>query len=258
MNRYNEDNHPGMMDLIDIVILTYNEGKHVGDCLSSLPAGVHVLVVDSGSTDNTIDVVESFREHLAVRVLLHEFDDFSTQRNWGLSQCRRPWVFMIDADEAFTPALWSELERHFPSAVNQVVVFPRRNYWGKAALPTGRDYQFRLFNRNIYHYEGAVHEALTPKPQHGQLIYMKQWIEHYTYDSTQDYLEKMLLYSRLAAQQDGPISLRDYIRPIVQFCWIGIVRGGLVKSRQSRAFTWLTTIYFYLILVQKRECRKAT
>lgn len=242
-----------LLDLIDVVILTYNEAHRIGDCLASLPEATHVLVVDSGSTDNTTDMVRLFSERLDVRVLSHRFGNFSAQRNWALSQCHRTWTLMIDADEVVPPEFWNELRQHFPGSEHAVVAVSRRNYWGTTVLPTGRDIQVKLFNRTIYRFTGSVHETLEPRPRRDQIIVTKSPLQHYTYDSVSDYLEKMLRYSRLVAQQDNAVSFRDYVEPLFHFLLVGIARGGLIKSRQSRMFTIFSTIYFYLILVYKQE-----
>ena len=80
---------------LSVVIITLNEQENLKRCLSSLPKGCEIIVVDSGSTDKTIDVATSF----GAKIYERAFDDFASQKNFAISKAKRSWVLSIDADD---------------------------------------------------------------------------------------------------------------------------------------------------------------
>src|SRR5262245_10944162 len=95
---------------VTAIVLTSDEALHIERCLGSIKAVAEkVLVVDSGSADDTIKMAES----LGARVLKHRWLNYASQFNWALTQLdpATEWVLRIDADEVLTPRLREELER---------------------------------------------------------------------------------------------------------------------------------------------------
>jgi len=97
---------------ISVIILTFNEEENIAACLDTIVdwAG-EVFVVDSGSTDRTLDIVA----HYGVTLVSHPFRNYSHQRNWAQTSLplQHPWVFHIDADERVSPNLLGELRKLF-------------------------------------------------------------------------------------------------------------------------------------------------
>ena len=97
------------MDLdLTIVVLTYNEELNLPDCLASVePLGCEVLVVDSGSTDGTMEIAERANAH----VFEHAFENYGAQRNWAQANLpiHTEWVLHLDADERLTPELLASI-----------------------------------------------------------------------------------------------------------------------------------------------------
>lgn len=91
---------------LSVVILTRNEEARLPDCLASVAACDDVVVLDSGSTDRTVEVARA----AGARVLVNPFRDFAQQRNHAMdaAEFRHPWVFHLDADEQMTPELATE------------------------------------------------------------------------------------------------------------------------------------------------------
>lgn len=96
-----------MQDLA-VIILTLDERMNIGKAIASVGGRVPVIVVDSGSTDDTRDIARAD----GAEVLEHAFVDYASQRNWALEQAepRFRWVFFLDADEEITPELWREID----------------------------------------------------------------------------------------------------------------------------------------------------
>ena len=97
-----------MNPLITVVILTRNEADNIARCLQSLQWADELVVVDDGSTDDTV----ALAENNGARVIHHRFESFAKQRNWALEhgQLKNEWVLMLDADETSTPEFQAAIE----------------------------------------------------------------------------------------------------------------------------------------------------
>jgi glycosyltransferase involved in cell wall biosynthesis len=96
--------------LLSVIILTLNEEANLPACLQSLrDLGAHVLVVDSGSTDRTVEIARD----AGCRIVEHPFENYAAQRNWAFDNLAitTPWTLCLDADERLTPELVEELKR---------------------------------------------------------------------------------------------------------------------------------------------------
>lgn len=97
-----------MLDQITPLIITYNEAPNIARTLAALDWARRIVVVDSGSTDGTLDILARFAQ---VKVAHRPFDDFAGQCNFGLTLIGTPWVLSLDADHLPTPELTAELAR---------------------------------------------------------------------------------------------------------------------------------------------------
>jgi glycosyltransferase involved in cell wall biosynthesis len=186
------------MDKIATVILTKNEEKNIEECLESLSWCSNIFVLDSFSTDRTIEIANK----KGVKVLQHPFNNFANQRNTALEMVDSEWVLFVDADERVTPELAEEVNRvvQDPEYVGWWV--PRRNnYFGRWLFYGGfyPDYQFRLVKKgnNLFDSKQKVHE----KPMiNGTVGYLKNPLVHLCYQDLGDLLEAKSRYARLLAE----------------------------------------------------------
>lgn len=95
---------------VTLLVMTLNEAHNLGRCLDSVPFAAEKLVIDAGSTDNTVAVA---RAHGA-RVVHQDWLGFGAQRNFGSTQAQHDWILFLDADEALSPALAAEFGRRLP------------------------------------------------------------------------------------------------------------------------------------------------
>lgn len=155
---------------ISAVIITKNEEKNIRECLESLKDIVdEIIVVDSYSDDNTVEIVRKYTN----KIYFKKFqDDFSKQRNFGLQKTMGDWIITLDADERLSRELKKEIPHLVKSKKYRGYFFPRKNYIDSVKyLRYGifyPDYQLKLFKRGIK-YKGMLHaqpklnEKLTQK-----------------------------------------------------------------------------------------------
>ena len=93
---------------ISAIVTTFNEEEHVAACLESVAWCDEILVVDSYSTDRTVELAEGFEK---VRLFQHEYHGGAAQKNWALQRARHEWILIFDADERCTPELRDEIQR---------------------------------------------------------------------------------------------------------------------------------------------------
>lgn len=102
-----------MLDRITPLIITFNEAPNIARTVAALGWARRIVIVDSGSTDGTLDILARFPQ---VQVVHRPFDDFACQCNFGLTLVSTPWVLSLDADYLLTPELTAELEALDPDA----------------------------------------------------------------------------------------------------------------------------------------------
>src|SRR3990170_296878 len=95
------------MPKLSILLPTYNEERNIEACLESIKWADEILVVDSYSTDRTLEIARYY----GARIVQHEYINSAKQKNWAIPQCAHEWVFQIDADERLSPELQVEIQQ---------------------------------------------------------------------------------------------------------------------------------------------------
>ena len=232
---------------IGALVLTYNEAENISDCLASLEWVTELVVIDSYSDDNTLDKARKYTD----RIYQREFDDFASQRNFGLEKLSTDWVLVVDADERVTPELKSEIQRvlHEPQAEGYEI--PRKNYFlGRWIKYCGwyPDYTLRLFKRENNCYSGLVHEGLDLE---GEVKRLDNPLIHYTYRDLEHYLAKINHYTSLDAQKKYQAGterglLYILLRPVVEFIKKYFLKKGFLLGAQGLILSVLSSYYQFL------------
>lgn len=187
-----------MANQLAVLILTYNEEKNIADCMASVHFADEIIVVDSGSTDETVNIAGK----LGAKVAFHPMDEgFAGQRNFALTQTSADWVLFLDADERILPELAIEIKNVIdkgPACAYQIlrqnVIFGQRVQYGGHSP----DYSLRLYPRTAIRWEGIVHEqAHVTVPIHKLHFFML----HHTYTDWDRYFIKFNQYTTLMAKQ---------------------------------------------------------
>ena len=145
--------------MISVCIITKNEQENIQRCLKSLMQyEMEIIVVDTGSTDNTKDIVQRYTD----KVFDFEWcDDFAAAKNFAISKATADYIMVLDSDESIESINEDELKwliSKYPDKVGRIY---RRNTFQKTdSQKENREWINRLFNKKSYHYEGRIHEQI--------------------------------------------------------------------------------------------------
>lgn len=185
------------MNNLSVIIITKNEAINIRACLESVAWAGEIIVVDSGSTDGTLEIAREFTSHVYVH---EDWPGFGAQKNRALGYASREWVLSVDADERVTPDLRAEIETVLLGAKADGYEIPRlSNFCGRFIRHSGwhPDYVLRLFTREKGRFsDSLVHESVQLQ---GTKARLRQPLLHYTYRDFEDVLAKLNSYSSAAS-----------------------------------------------------------
>jgi glycosyltransferase involved in cell wall biosynthesis len=150
---------------LTLVVMTHNEAANIARCLDSVPFAAEKLVVDCGSTDDTVAIAQAH----GARVVHQDWLGFGPQRNFATTQCRHDWILALDADEYLSPELAAELAHQLPEVMASdaaVGTLRRRTLYMGAPMrwyrPMVGERMTRLYHRDRARWRDVrVHESLT-------------------------------------------------------------------------------------------------
>jgi glycosyltransferase involved in cell wall biosynthesis len=189
------------MELLSVVVITYNEAKHIKRCLDSVQGIANeIIVVDSGSTDDTVNIARS----CGAKVTHQEWLGFGEQKNFANSLTKNNWILSLDADEALSSELKEEISAELIILRHKVYSANRRNrYCGKWLRHSGwyPDTKPRLFNKNFAYWNTSrVHEILIVEPNIS-IGKLKFDLLHYPFDTIYEHKKRAEKYALLSAEQ---------------------------------------------------------
>ena len=187
------------MPAISATIIAHNEAANVARAIRSLSCADEVVVIDSGSTDDTADVAKS----CGARVVTHAWEGFAAQKNFASSQGHHDWILSLDADEELDAAARDSILKWKSStpAADGYQFARRAHYLGRWIFHSGwyPDYKVRLFDRRNGLWKGAcVHESVGVP---GRVETLSGEILHYTCDSLEEHVQRIEFYTDLAAKE---------------------------------------------------------
>jgi glycosyltransferase involved in cell wall biosynthesis len=270
---------------VTLIIPTKNEERNIRDCMECGGIFHQIIVYDSGSLDRTLEIAKES----GARIVHHDFDDFSSHKNWAIDNIKfeTEWIFILDADERITAELQNELRALFeagPEADSYYVA--RRNIFkGKWLKYCGMypDWQLRLFRSGAARYEGRlVHEHMLTK---GPVGYLTHPLRHEDFKGIERYIERHNHYSSLeaveryrllkgkhlatkSADQGGyfPSALLSrrrrlkqwsykYVpfRPFLVFIYMYLIKLGFLHGRMGLQYCFLRSFYEFQIDLKFEE-----
>lgn len=206
---------------VTAIIPTLNEEENIERALESVQFADEIIVVDSFSTDRTIEIAKSF----GARILQRKYETAAIQKNWTIPQASHDWIVLLDADEWITAPLQEEIQQVINNEPKEVAFWIGRNntFMGQRIRYSGwqNDRVIRLFRKSHCQYDDKrVHEEVEADGQVGTLV---NRIEHDTYRTFDHYVEKLNRYAWLQAHDYDKkvkrISLvHILVKPPVRFC----------------------------------------
>lgn len=184
------------MTPVSLVVITLNAEAHIAECLRSVSFANDIVVLDSGSTDQTVQIAKN----LGARVFVEEWRGFGPQKKRATELAKTDWVLNLDADEALSPPAQEELKAILNDEPSHAAfAFPRVSFhlgrwiWHGGWYP---DWQVRLYDRRRANWsEAQIHEKIESK----DLGYLKQPILHYVFRNLSHQIETNNRYSTLGA-----------------------------------------------------------
>jgi len=183
---------------VSAILITKNEAHNLPRCLGSLQFCSQIVVVDSGSTDDTVAVAQSLGAEV------HQTDDwpgFGPQKNRALAHANQPWVLSVDADEWVEPELAASIARHVASSQQAAQVLRESSFCGRVMKYSGwgDDWILRLFPRAAAAFsDDLVHERVLVADGGARLDGV---MGHETYRSLSQAIEKQISYAKAWADQ---------------------------------------------------------
>jgi glycosyltransferase involved in cell wall biosynthesis len=234
---------------VSVVLITKNEEKIIARCLESIRWADEIIVVDSGSADDTVPIAKRF----GAKVILKKWEGYAKQKNFGMSKAKSRWILSLDADEIIT----AELNEEILSAVHgkngdyDGFYIPRRTYFYGRLLKHGNiypDYQLRLFRKGAGKYEETeIHERLVLKGEAGR---MKNPMLHYSKDSIKAHVEVMNSYTTLEVKRAikigyMPTGYSVLIKPMLYFMKHYIFRAGFLDGFAGLVYYTINSMYIF-------------
>jgi glycosyltransferase involved in cell wall biosynthesis len=234
---------------ITATIITLNEERNIARAIESLRCCDEILILDSGSTDRTLQLAEN----LGARVFEAGWRGYSGQKNWAAEQAANDWILSLDADEALSEALEAEiwnLKKSGPSFDGYTM--PRlARYLGRWILHSGwyPDRKIRLYDRRKGRWVGDfVHESVHVDGRLGQL---ESNILHFTCESLSEHVKTMERYTTLAAQEIAARKIqvplwRVLVDPQWTFLKSFVLQRGFLDGREGVTIAYMAAFYTFL------------
>jgi glycosyltransferase involved in cell wall biosynthesis len=185
------------MNKISVTVITKNEEKNISECLKSVDWTDEIIIVDSESTDKTVELAKQFTDKIFIR----KWDGYVPQKQYALSLARNEWVLSLDADERISSELKDEILKLSPGEYSGFKIRRRNFLIDKEITSCGweKDYQLRLFRKDKTNLnERLVHEKFITE---GKIGTLKNAMLHYTFTSFEEYLNKINSYTSLKSQE---------------------------------------------------------
>lgn len=262
---------------VTAIILTKNEEKNIVECLKSIDGfAKRAVVIDSGSTDRTVELAKTFK---FVDIFEHPFENYSRQFNWGIdnTQISTEWILRLDADERFTPKLCEELDKtlkeHKSDNINGFVLEAWLFFMDKCLKHGGsRKKKLMLFRTGFGRIEDRKMDEHTVLSS-GNAIEIKEKFLHYDFKDLGTYVKKLNWYATREMQDyiegtftnnkfdgsDKEISkirskkTKYYKAPIFLRCWLYFfytyfIGREFLNGKEGFIYSFLYHLYYRMLV----------
>jgi len=245
---------------LTVTVITRDEARHIEAALQSVAWADEIVVVDSGSTDDTVSIAR----RLATRVEVRQWPGYGAQKNYAAQIASNDWILSLDADERVSPELAAEIRamlRGEPAHSGYRI--PRVTwYLGRWIRSTDwyPDYQLRLYDRRAARWNTRrVHESVEADRAPGLL---RHELQHYAYRDISHHLATIDRYTTLAAEQwfsEGrrTSALELFFHPRFAFIRNYLLRRGFRDGAAGLLISRMNAGYVFLKLAKLWELQSA-
>jgi len=240
----------GARPTVSAIVVCFNEEKNIGDCLESLRWCDEIVVVDSFSTDRTVEIARQYTD----RVIQRPWAGYRDQKAFAHSQTTKQWVILVDSDERVTPELRDEIQRaldgdggrYMGYAVPRLVFYLGR-WWRRGGWYP--DYDVRLFRRDKATWGGAdPHEKILVD---GAVRRLKHPLHHFSYRNIDDHMQRINRFTSISSRElrkeGGRWRLADaLLRPAFRFFRSYILKRGFMDGFAGFYVAVTAAVYVFL------------
>lgn len=241
--------------MVSAIILTKNEERNIDSCLQSVKWCDEAIVIDDNSSDKTLEIA---KKHKAI-VYSHSLsNNFSAQRNFGISKARNEWILFVDSDEVVTDALAYEISSVLGLKKDQNLknlngfYLKRSDFmWGKQLKygETGNIKLLRLGRKGFSRWEGMAHEEWKIDGLIGKLI---NPLLHFPHQTISEFLKEINFYTDIRAQElknkkAKTYSLSILIYPLGKFLVDYFIKRGFMDGVHGLIFALIMSFHSFLV-----------
>lgn len=239
--------------MISAIILTKNEEQNIEKCIQSVRWCDEVILIDDNSSDKTLEIAKKYKTTIYHHPLNN---DFSSQRNFGLSKARQ-WVFFVDADEIVTDALAYEISSMIAPKDQNLKNFngfyiKRSDFiWGKQLKygETGNIKLIRLGKKGFGVWKGMAHEKWQIKGNVGEL---RNPLLHFPHKTVSEFLKEVNFYTDIRVEELKGKNTKVFfwsilLYPLGKFLLNFIFKRGFLDGMQGLAFAIIMSFHSFLV-----------
>ncbi len=243
---------------LSVIILTKNEEKNIKRAVESVKdVADEILVIDSGSTDKTVEIALS----LGVRVIYNEWSGYPAQVNFGISKAKNDIILILDADEELSKELRESLKDFLKNGYKIGIVRRRTFYMGEFLHHIWNNEKLiRVFDRRICRYEGELHEKVLCSD--ASKYELRGYLNHYSFKSLKDQFERTISYAQKSAEimcKEGK-KFHVYnliLNPFWIFFKFFFLKAGYKEGTKGLIIAFSGMVYVFLKYAFLYECQKS-
>jgi glycosyltransferase involved in cell wall biosynthesis len=235
---------------VSAIVVCFNEERNIGACLDSLSWCDEIVVVDSFSTDRTVEICRQYTE----RVVQRQWAGYRDQKAFAHSLATKDWVFLVDSDERVSSELRDEIKESLLAydgayagfSVPRLVFYLGRWWWRGGWYP---DYDVRLFRRDRATWGGTdPHEKILVD---GKVRRLRNPLYHFSYHDIEDHVQRINRYTSISSRElfheQKSWRLRDaLLRPPFRFFRSYILNRGFLEGFAGFYVALTAAVYVFL------------
>lgn len=249
-----------MKNNLSTVIITLNEEKNLPKCLESVKSlDGEIILVDSGSTDKTLEIARNY----GAKIYFRNLDNFANQKNWGVTKAVGNWILAVDADEEIPVELAKEIGEAIKESRYKGYLIPRRNFILGKEIKYSRwspDTHIWLWQKNSGKWFGDVHEEVQIK---GDIGLLKNSKIHNSHKSVNEFIKANNLYSTLEARSLFEKNIRFSFWKMIwkacfEFCIRFFYKEGFLDGKYGFVLAYLMSVYKLSVWIKLWELYRKT